>query len=419
MPAKVVRIPLDKAASRIQALLKVNPSGTSPVHAAAGRCLAEDLKAAWPLPTHDISHMDGYAVRSVDLVAAAAGSPVVLNVVGISRPDDLGAPPIAASSCARVLTGGRIPAGADAVVPQELVSRVDGRASFMGRVEPYAHVHRAGSDVREGTLLFSRGRLLDARDISFLLSYGLSEISVCPTLRVGVLATGSELVESARGMAVGKIPESNRMVLAEILGQTGFDVIDLGIAKDDPVEIAATLKRGVERCDAVLTTGGSSVSEADLVPDALGLLGGIEVFHGLLLRPSRTMGAFFVGDVPVFLLSGLIQASVSALFNVVYPSLKFMQGLGWQLLPSVKASLVTSLESRGDDPYRRVIWVRVTADGGRLLAKPAAAASTTRFVLTYVNGFFMAEPGEALTAGELVDVMIPPGFGIEAALGGR
>lgn len=418
MPANVVRIPFEEAVSRLTSVLKVRKPTSVPVIDAIGCSLASDIVAGWRLPRFDVSHMDGYAVRSEDLAGASRDSPVVLRVQGMSRPDGLEPSMLEPGTCVRVLTGGRVPSGSDSVVAQEAVQRKGDEVSFTERVEPGSHIHGAGSDVREGALLFRRGHVLNARDLSFLLAFGLPSVSVGLRLRVGVLASGNELVEGLGGPVEGKVIETNRMVLAEVLQASGFLVEDLGLSRDDAGEIASHLKKGLGRCDAILTTGGSSVSEADLVPDALRLLGGVEVFHGLLLRPSRTLGAFLSGEVPVFLLSGLIQGGVSAFFNMVYPALRYMDGMGWEPLPSVKTTLSKGLDRREGEMFKLVTWVRLTADQGRLMAEPIMSASTTRFVLTKANGFVVRDPGQSFKVGDMVDVRLPRGFGLEDALAG-
>lgn len=419
LPANVVRIPFDEAVTRLTSVLRVRKPKDIPVIDALGCSLSSNIVADWHLPRFDVSHMDGYAVRSADLAGASKESPVVLRVEGMSRPDGMGPSALEAKTCVRVLTGGRIPFGSDAVVAQEAVQRNGDRVCFSERVEPRSYIHGAGSDVREGTLLFRRGHVLNARDVSFLLAFGLASISVGPRFRVGVFASGSELIEGVTGPVEGKVVETNRMVLTEVIHACGFLVEDLGLSKDDTEEIASHLRKGLGRCDVILTTGGSSVSEADSVPDALRLLGGVEVFHGLLLRPSRTLGAFLLGDVPVFLLSGLIQGAVSAFFNMVYPALRYMDGQGWELLPGVKAVLSKGLDKREGDKFRLVTWVRLTAEQGRLMAEPVMSASTSRFVLTKMNGFLVGDPGQSFKEGDLVDVKLPRGFGLEDALGGR
>jgi molybdopterin molybdotransferase len=414
----VKRIRLEEGISRLCSLLERKPSEKVPISAAIGMSLAEDVTAGWSLPRYDISHMDGYAVISEDLQSASDGGPVSLKIVGISRPDGL--PSFMRSGeCMRVLTGGRLPEGADAVVPQEQVKAKEGRASFGSPVQPFSDVHRAGSDVAKGDLLLTRGRLLGAREVSFLVALGVAEVVVCPKLRVGVLATGSELIETFAERTEGKINEGNRMIIMETLGKLGFETESLGIAADDPHQIAAAIRRGLKRCDAFVTTGGSSVGEADFVPEALKLLGGVEVFHGLLMRPSRTAGAFLLGTKPVFVLSGLIQASVSALLNLVYPSLEFMEGLGWRNLPTVTAFLGKEFTLKKSDPFKQVVWVRLRAVGGKLIAEPMIPASTSRHVITRTNGFFLAEGDGTRKEGDAVDVRLPYGFRLEDSLGGR
>ncbi|HVP22720.1 MAG TPA: molybdopterin molybdotransferase MoeA [Conexivisphaerales archaeon] len=418
MPAKVLRIPFEEAVERLKANLGVRSPSEVPVQDCLGRRLATDLVSRWALPRYDVSHLDGYAVRAQDLAAASAGSPVLLKVAGVSRPDGQGPADMKAGVCVRVLTGGRMPEGADAVVPQEATEKLDDHVAFREAVAPLSNIHRAGSDVQVGMVLFKKGHVINARDLSFILSYGLATLMVDPVIRVGILATGNELVEKDRGPVPGKVIESNRMVLGEILRSSAFEVQDLGLAQDDVADIASRLRSAQGRCDAVLTTGGSSVSEADLVPEALSVLGAVKVFHGLLLRPSRTLGAYMLEGMPVFLLSGLIQGGVSAFCNAVYPSLRYMAGDGWQELPAVRGTITKPLQSIEGDKFRLVTWVRLKSEGGRLFAEPMSAPSTTRFVLTKVNGFLVREPGKGIEEGELVDIRLPYGFDLEDALGG-
>jgi molybdenum cofactor synthesis domain-containing protein len=419
LPANVVRIPFEEAVSKLASSLKVrNPEQVS-VYDSLGRRLSVDVVSSWPVPRFDVSHMDGYAVRSADLAGASKASPVSLKITGLSRPDGLGPLKMEPGTCVRVLTGGRLPSGADAVVTQEAVERTDGSITVRETVEPKSHVHEAGSDVGRGLTLFRRGHILNARDVSFLLSYGQSTVAVSPSFRVGMLATGSELTEHEAGPVEGKVVETNRMVLREALEACSFSVEDLGLARDDAEDIAFHLKRADGSCDAILTTGGSSVSEADLVPDAIEMLGGVRIFHGLLLRPSRTLGAYLIGETPVFLLSGLIQGAISAYCNVVYPSLRFMAGDGWEPLPSVKARLSRAVVRQEKDKFRSVTWVHMTAEGGQLIAEPTAAPSTTRYILTKASGFLVGDPGQGFKEGELVDVRLAYGFGLEDALAGR
>lgn len=417
LPARVNRIPIEEARTLLEKVLPVQPPELVPTASAVGRILVEDFVAQKPFPPFDVSHIDGFAVRTYDLRGASPDSPVTLKVKGASRP--AGALPrrIGRGECIRVFTGAPLPPGADAVVMQEKVKAEGQVATFVGGERPLTNIYRAGDDVKPGALLLARGHSLTARDVSFLLTYGVRELKVARALRVSVLATGSELVEEPEQLGEGKTLESNRIVLKELLRELGFVPADAGVAPDEVGPLASAMNDALQGSDALLTTGGSSVSEADLVPDAVASLGGSVVFHGLLLKPSRTVGVAIVRGKPVFLLSGLIQASISALYNVVLPSLRHVQGLGWRGLSSVKARVTEDVAASDVPQIRRVIWVSLTSEGAILRASPIRASSPSRIVITRANAFIVTGPGQALKKGDLVDVRLPPGFGLEASLG--
>lgn len=407
MPATVKRIELEVARSILTERFGVLPPEVLPVEVSLGRLLLEDVVAERSLPPHAVSAMDGYAVRAADLKSATEVFPEGLKISGWAKPGEGEAMQVRPGECARVLTGAYLPVGADAVVPQEEVNVEGGKAWFRRPVEAGMNLQEVGSDVRKGQLLFRRGHILTARDVSFLSAFGLEAVTVAPRLRVGVLATGSELVSRREEMGPGKVLESNRSVIGDLLARLGFEVEDLGIAPDDVTKIARVIDGAANRCHALVTTGGSSVSEADVVPEAVESLGGERLFHGLKLKPARTAGAMSLRNRPVFVLSGLIQAGVSAVCNVVLPLLRHVQGLGWLELPHVTARLSEDVPVSGGPGYRRVVWVKIDVDEGSLVARPLRAPSPSRYVISVMDGFVVTEPDQGLSGGDLVKVHLP------------
>ena len=410
MPAKVSRIALDEALSMLRAVTKPAPAVGCPTRLSVGCTLAEDVVAAEPYPKYHVSDKDGFGVPSALLKTASKDRPTKLRVVGTCAP---GVEPKVArrgASCVRILTGAYLPAWCDSVVMQE-DTVVDGANATFSQPAPVgANVYRAGSDVGRGETIFRRGHVVGPQDAGLLMSCGIYDLKVAPRLKIGVLATGSELVERPSAMRQGKVLETNRAVLLSLLSGLGFSAHDGGLVKDDIATISKAIGGGAARYDAVITTGGSSVGGRDMVADAIERLDGTKLFHGIRLRPSSTAGSALVNGRPVFVLSGLIQSSIVAVCSLVLPTLRHMQGLGGAGLATVQARLDRGVETTWSPSFARAIWVGLRVVKGGLHAKPFSVSSHSKRVISEADGFFLAHGDVQLRAGSLVDVRLPFGF---------
>lgn len=290
---------------------------------AAGRVLAEAVAAPEDLPAFDHSAMDGYAARSADLRAASPAGPVSLALRG-RRAAGEGEPlEVGPGETARIFTGAAIPTGADCVVMQERATATEGRVSFPAAAPSGQHVRARGEDVRAGQVVLRPGSVLRPYEIGLLAALGIGRVQVSRRPRVGVLATGDELLASGPG----RIRNSNGPALCAALARWGIPAADLGAAADRPEELRAALRRAGPTIDVLLVTGGVSVGDLDLTRAALAGEGFEEVFWRVAIKPGKPLAFFSAGRRLAFGLPGNPVAALLCLEEFVRPALEGLEGL--------------------------------------------------------------------------------------------
>jgi molybdopterin molybdotransferase len=251
---------------------------------ALGRVLADDVISPIDVPAHDNSAMDGYALAAAEL---RSDGPTRLRVVGTAFAGTPWAGQAAQGECLRIMTGAVLPAGLDTVVPQELVTAAEGFIQFpAGTVKPQENRRLKGEDLARGRAAVAAGQVLRPADIGLIASLGIPRVEVRRRLRVAVFSTGNELRNAGEPLDPGCIYDSNRYTLLAAVRRLGFEAIDLGLVRDDPAALQATLEQAVARADAVLTSGGVSVGEADHTRDLLARMGAV-AFWKVAMRPGR------------------------------------------------------------------------------------------------------------------------------------
>jgi len=259
-----------------------------------GRVLAQPVPAKLTVPPWDNSAMDGFAVRAIDVTEASRESPVTLPVRGEVAAGHAPTARVAPSTAVRILTGAIVPEGADAIVPVEDTDSERGAAALPGEVTVYRpviageHIRRAGSDVEAGTVVLDRGVRVDAAALAVLAATGWDRVEVTRRPRVGILSTGDELVPIGQPLGPGQIHDSNGISLAAQVTAAGGEPIALGIARDDLHTVVSVLRRAIESSDIVLVTGGVSVGAHDVVKDAFGELGRVELWR-VAVQPGKPL----------------------------------------------------------------------------------------------------------------------------------
>jgi molybdopterin molybdotransferase len=291
-----------------------------PIAAAGGRASAEDVRACVDLPPFASSAMDGFAVRAADL-------PGTLRVVGESAAGTPFGGSLEAGGAVAISTGAVVPEGADAVVPIENVSKHDNAVDIARSAEPGAHVRLRGGDVAAGEVVVPAGVTLTPARLAAAAASGIAELSCVRRPRVTVLATGSELVDPGESLQPGQIYETNSLMLSTSLTAAGAEVVTRRPVADDEEALRQTLERGLAT-DVLVTSGGVSVGEHDLVRAVEVALGVEEVFWRVAMKPGKPVSFGVRGETLVF---GLPGNPVSALVGCelfVKPALRALQGLG-------------------------------------------------------------------------------------------
>jgi molybdopterin molybdotransferase len=356
---------VEEALERIVAGVTPLPSEWVHLGAAHGRVLAEDLVATRDQPPHAISAMDGYAVRAADLASGSA----TLQLVGAAPAGGVFEGTLGPGEAVRIFTGGLLPAGADAIALQENATPEGQRVRLEGRVEPGTYVRPAGLDFERGEVALPAGKRLTARDIGFAAALNHAWLPVRRKPRIAVLATGDELVMPGQPLQAHQIVNSNSAALAAMIATWGGEACDLGIAADRPEALADVVSQ-LTGVDLVVSVGGASVGERDLVRAVLGRHG-LEIdFWQIAMRPGKPLMFGRIAGVPMLGVPGNpVSAGVCAVL-FVRAAMCALQGLD-PLPPEIPAVLGEPLganDRRQDYLRARATW----REDGRLEVHPAA-----------------------------------------------
>ena len=364
-----------------------------PLRMADGRTVATTVTADDPVPGYDRAAMDGVAVRAEDTFGADRHAPAVLESV----PRTEGVAPGTAS---RVHTGSELPDGADAVVMIEQVDAEDGRVAVRQPVAAGENVGETGEDVAAGQPLYEPGHRLRPSDLGLLRSVGRWEVEVYEQPTVGVIPTGEELVEA--DPEPGEIIETNGLTVSQQITRWGGEATDRDIVTDDESALRAAIQRDLTK-DLIVTTGGSSVGQRDLMPEIIADLGEM-VSHGVGIKPGHPVGFGVVESTPVIMLPGYPVSCLVGAVQLLRPALKRMGHLPIDPLPSRKATLERKLPS--EPGTRTFARVELAHEDGKLLATPTrtGGAGVLSSVALTDGWVVVPEDREGYAAGDRVDV---------------
>ncbi|MEE9289943.1 MAG: gephyrin-like molybdotransferase Glp [Alphaproteobacteria bacterium] len=368
---------------------------------AAGRVLARDLAARRTQPPSAVSAMDGYAVRAQDVGEV----PVQLKVVGEAPAGDAFAGTVGPGEAVRIFTGGPVPAGADTIVVQEDTDLGSPTVTVNQGAPANRHVRRAGIDFSEGEVLLHAGRRMGARDIGLAAAMNHPWIAVIRKPRVALLATGDEVVRPGDPLGPNQIVSSNGPALAAFIESRGGIAIDLGIARDDEDSIRA-LAQGARGADLLVTMGGISVGDHDLVQKVLGEAG-LEVdFWRIAMKPGKPLMFGILAGAPVLGLPGNPVSSMVCALLFLGPALDKMLGLAGTGLPVIRARLGADI---GANNFREdYLRATLAADGDATpVAMPLAIQDSSMVsALARADGLIIRPPdAPAAAIGDWVDVI--------------
>lgn len=320
-----------------------------PIADSHGCVLAEDVVAAWPLPSFDNSSMDGYAVLAADIAQASEQSPVTLTVV-----DDVPAGfradiPVTSGKAVRIMTGAPTPSGAECIVPVELTDGGTESVEIRGSVDLGAYIRRAGEDVIIGDVVVPAGTLLSSRHLAVIAAVGRGHVSVHPRPRIAVLSTGSELVEPGTPLDKGMISDSNSFLLVAAANEAGAQAYRVPPVKDDAQAFADAIGDQLHRADLIITSGGVSMGAYDTVKEVFTDMGTVE-FSKVAMHPGMPQGHGFVGEaegerIPVITLPGNPVSSFISFQNFVRPVINKLRGLAAEDRTRITAQITKDMES--------------------------------------------------------------------------
>ncbi len=387
----------------------IEPLGAypQPLMEALGLSAAESVAAPISLPTFDNSGMDGYAVAHADVVTASDESPVHLPVVGEIGAGQAQLMAMSPGTAVKIMTGAPLPAGADAVVPYEWTDRGVAHVRITQAPSEGQHIRRAGEDVTEGDVLVEEGTVLGPRHLGLLAAVGRGTVLSRPRPRVVILSTGSELREPGTPLGHDSVYDGNSFLLAASARRAGAIAYRVGIVPDEPRAFLDALSDQLVRADVVVTSGGVSQGDFDVVKEAL-LPSGAVWFGGVMMQPGKPQGFGLVGEdkTPIFTLPGNPVSSYISFETFVLPALRKLMGKTPYSRSSTRARLTHGLSS----PAGRRQFMRGSYEvdrGGPHVSPVGGAGSHLIGDLASSNALIIVpEDVTSVTAGEQVQVLL-------------
>jgi molybdopterin molybdotransferase len=372
---------------------------------ALGRVLAQDIVSPISVPPHDNSAMDGYAFDGAQL---DDGQALTLEVVGTALAGKAWQGTVGAGQCVKIMTGAIMPAGLDTVVPQEFVHGAgEGRISIPSGLLTRGDNRRPkGEDLEEGKPALEAGTRLTPAACGLVASLGLTRVTVYRRLRVAYFSTGDEILSLGEAPREGAVYDSNRYTVFGLLTRLGCEVIDMGVVRDDPLSLETAFADAAGRADAIITSGGVSVGEADYTKAIMKKLGDV-AFWKVAMRPGRPMAVGRIGSAILFGLPGNPVAVMVTFLAFVRPALRRMMG--------DKAAEPALLKARSAEPIRKKAgrteyqrgWVSTAADGSLQVRTTGNQGSGVLSSMVQANGLIVLHHAQGNVAvGEEVDVMM-------------
>ena len=395
---------VEEARTRIVSAMRTMPAEQVALVESLGRVLAEDIVSRRTQPPTAVSAMDGYAVRAVDV----AKVPATLAVIGQAPAGDAFEGKVGKGQAVRIFTGGPVPAGADAIVIQEDTEADGDKVTVLESSAKGRYIRPAGLDFSEGDVIVRAGRVLSARDVGLAAAMNVPWLMVRRRPRIAILNTGDEVVMPGDPIGPNQIASSNGLALAALIHAIGGEAMQLGIAPDDH-DALRTMAQGAKGADMLVTTGGASVGDHDLVQSVLGEEG-LEVdFWRIAMRPGKPLIFGLIGDTPLLGLPGNPVSSLVCAIVYLRPALMAMLGIAAEDEPVVTAKLAEPLPAND----RRQDYLRATlahdANGGLTATAFAKQDSSMLVPLAQADGLIVRAPNApAAEAGEPVEVLMMP-----------
>ncbi|MBI3873373.1 MAG: molybdopterin molybdotransferase MoeA [candidate division Zixibacteria bacterium] len=376
-------------------LAAVRPVGTESIliERSRGRILAETIRATAPSPAMDKSVMDGFAVRHADLTDAAANHPVSLRIDGTIPAGHSRSRPVSRGTAVRIMTGAPLPPKADCVVKVEDTSEADGMVRFTKPATRRQNVLRRGTNMRKGQIILRSGTTIAPAHMAMLAFLDQRRVTVYRRPKVGILTTGDELGEVGRRHPAGHVPDSNRYGLIGLIESTGCEPVDGGRCADLPEQLERALGSLARRCGFIVSTGGVSAGDYDVVKILFRQKGGVDLFR-LPMKPGKPQAFGHVRGTPFFGLPGNPVSCMVVFDVVIRPALRKLAGsretspVGW---PAVAAADFSRKSRQWEFPR-----VRAAEQDGQWSVWPVRSQRSSDLTsMTDADGYVILTPSSA------------------------
>jgi len=405
----VARLPVAEARRRIlEAIQPVRGTESLALRSALGRILARDLHAPFDVPGHTNSAVDGYALAGAGLPDNGEREFPIVGTAWAGQPIEGS---VADGQCVRIMTGAPMPVGTDTVVMQEHV-RAGSKAVRIGSGHRTGqNVRLAGEDLTRGSLALGTGKRLTPADLGLLASLGIAEVPVYRRVRVAFFSTGDELRSIGEPLVAGAIYDSNRYTLHGMLQQLGVEIVDLGVVRDTREAVRSAFRDAAAVADAIITSGGVSVGDADFVKETLDAMGNVG-FWQIAMKPGRPLAFGHVSRAAFFGLPGNPVAVMVTFYQFVQPALQHMMGENPVNAPPLfpARSLSRFRKEPGRTEFQRAILER-DANGELLVRSTGTQGSGILRSMSLANCFVVL-PDEAGNVEPGMPVMVQPFFGL-------
>jgi molybdopterin molybdotransferase len=387
-----------------QLVQAVRETEALPLFEALDRVLAQDVMSPINVPPHNNSAMDGYAFDGAQL----SDQPLPLRVVGTALAGRAWQGQVQAGECLKIMTGAILPEGMDTVVPQEFTQSAGNEQIVIpaGVLKRGDNSRQMGEDLRQGLPALLQGTLLRPAALGLLASIGIPTVMVYRRLKVAYFSTGDEILSLGETLREGAVYDSNRYTVFGLLTRMGCEVIDMGVVRDDPALLEAAFTQAAQQADAIITSGGVSVGEADFTKAMMKKLGDV-AFWKIAMRPGRPMAVGRIGRSVLFGLPGNPVAVMVTFLAFVRPALLRMMGSNAPAPVLLRAKSVEALRKKaGRTEYQRG-FVSTAPDGRLQVSAAGNQGSGVLRSMVEANGLIVLHHHQGnVEAGEEVDVMM-------------
>lgn len=402
-------ITVEAAQKAIESYIKPAETETVDLLGGEGRRIAENVKSTHPIPHFRRSGMDGFAVRSEDIAEASSDHPITLvvqeEIACGAVPDKV----VESGSCARIMTGAAVPDGADAVIKLEDIESGDHNErpaiTLKSSIKHGENITEIGTEVTEGSLMIKKGARITAGELALLATFGYAKVKVYSQPKIAILSTGSELLQVNDTLQPGKIRNSNSYMLASQVKNAGGDIVMLDQVPDDIAFAEEKIMQAFKNADIVITTGGVSVGDYDILVDIFARWDGHMLFNKLQMRPGSPTTVGVRNNQLLFALSGNPGACFAGFELFIRPVIWGMQGKDSYHLPEFRAHLTQDFTNKGAFP--RYVRGRSYMEDGKMFVEPVGLDKSSVVVsIKDADVLIKIPPGKIeLKANQLVSVL--------------